>query len=173
MMIERRFGWPTRWPTSKKSGTGSNAVFRNILSAYDIGKGWVDPMCGRDNRCEFRNDIRVTGTAGLVHKDALIFLKTIPSNSLNGAVYDPPYNDKQGEKYTKLHVSKSNLEYWYEIRKEISRVIMPGGVIILFSWNTNPFPRCEIERIWVIAHGSERNDTLISVHRKKLITLGI
>jgi hypothetical protein len=166
--IERHFGWPTRFPTSKKTGTGSNAVFRKILAQYPIGKGWVDPMCGRDSRCEFRNDIRARGTTANHVGDALAWLESLPSNKFAGAVYDPPYNDRQGEKYTKLNVSKSNLKYWWALRRELGRIVKPGGTIILFAWNTNSFPDCKVERVWVVAHGSDRNDTLVSVHRKKL-----
>jgi len=123
-------------------------------------------MCGRDDKCEYRNDIRAEGTAANHAGDALEWLKSFADGSIEGVVYDSPYNDAQGLKYTKMNISKSNLAYWYDIRKEIARVLAPGGRVILFAWNTNGFPGCEIEKIWVIAHGSERNDTLVSVHKK-------
>lgn len=125
-------------------------------------------MCGRDRRCEYRNDIRSAGTAGIDHMDGLEWLKSLPTGKFNGVMYDPPYNDPQGIKYTKLHHSKSDLAYWYDIRREISRILRPGGKIIMFSWNTNGFPSCNLENVFIVAHGSERNDTLVSIHRKCL-----
>jgi len=169
LLGERVFGWPTRFPTSRNVGRGSLQVFQKVIAMYFPigGKGWADPMCGRDARCEFRNDIRSSGTAGIDHQDGLEWLRSLKSASMLGVIYDPPYNDNQGLKYTKLHHTKGDLVYWYGIRREISRILKPGGSVIMFAWNSNSFPSCEIKNIFVVAHGSERNDTIISIHTKK------
>jgi len=164
--ITRYFGWPTRFPTSNTSrGRGSLQTITKILKPYG-GAGWVDPMCGLDSRCEYRNDIRSARTAGIAHLDAVEWLKSLPTGQFKGVIYDPPYNDNQGQKYTKLHHTKADLAYWYEIRRELSRILVPKGKIVMLAWNTNSFPDCVIKELYVISHGSERNDTLISIHEK-------
>lgn len=176
MEIERKFAWPTRWPTTKNKGraTGSvGQIFRIVKKIVGDGLDWVDPMCGRSTLCEIRNDIREKGTTAHTHMDVLDFLKTFSDNRFKGIIYDPPYNDRQGKMYSKDHVSYSNLKYWWEIRKQIGRVLEPGGRCVMLSWNSNRIPECEIEKIIMFAHGSERHDTILTVQIKKIIRLKI
>lgn len=172
MNITRKFAWPSRWPTTKNSKTevqGSiGQIFRLVKSYAGSGRGWVDPMCGRSTICSIRNDIRSAGTTAQTHLDALKFLRTIKTKSAEGVVYDPPYNDRQGKMYTKDFRSYSDVRYWSDIRKEISRILKPGGVCVRLGWNSNAMPRCTIEAVHLFAHGSERNDSIVTVHRKNI-----
>lgn len=171
MKFKHSFAWPSRYPTSPNTKTkvqGSiGSVYRHVKHHVGNGKGWVDPMCGKSVLCEIRNDIRKKGTSARFHMDALEFLKTIPSSSANGIVYDPPYNDRQGKMYTKEFISYSKVTYWSDIRKEISRILRPGGICVQLGWNSNRMPGCEFEAIYLFRHGSERNDTIMTVHKKK------
>jgi hypothetical protein len=169
MNIERKFAWPSRFPTTKNEGrsTGSvGQIFRIVKGIIGSGKGWVDPMYGRSILCEIRNDFREKGTNAEYHQDALVFLKSLPSDESAGVVYDPPYNDRQGLKYCKDHHSYADLPYWWAIRVEIGRILRPGGRCVMLAWNSNKIPRCEIEKIILFAHGSERHDTILTVQVK-------
>jgi hypothetical protein len=167
--IERKFAWPTRFPTTKNPGraTGSvGQIFRIVKSIVGTGKEWVDPMSGRSILCEIRNDIRTQKTKAKYHQDALEFLKGLPSSGFAGVVYDPPYNDRQGIKYCKDHHSYSDLPYWWAIRVEIGRIVRPGGTVVMLAWNSNRIPGCEIKKIYLFAHGSERHDTILTIQTK-------
>jgi hypothetical protein len=102
VIFERHFVWPSRWPTSK-TGFGVNGKINRIVRSFitNHGKNWLDPMCGRSTLTEYRNDFRSSGTEALTNLDALECLKSFESDSLDGIVYDPPYNDKQGLDYSK------------------------------------------------------------------------
>jgi len=169
MDIERKFAWPTRFPTTKNPGraTGSvGQIFRIVKSIVGPGKNWVDPMSGRSTICEIRNDIRKSKTKAKYHVDALDFLRGLPAGKFDGVVYDPPYNDRQGLKYCKDHHSYADLRYWWEIRVEIGRIVRSGGIVIMLSWNSNRIPGCEVEKIYLFAHGSERHDTILTIQKK-------
>lgn len=170
--IERKFAWPSRWPTTENKKTKKQGsigqIYRFVKLQAGEGKGWIDPMCGRSTICEIRNDFRKAGTTAQTHMDALEFLKSLPDNSAEGMVYDPPYNDRQGKMYTKHFHSFSDVVYWSNIRKEIGRVLKPGALCVMLNWNSNRLPECTIERIQLYAHGSERHDTIVTVQRKNL-----
>lgn len=172
MIFERHFVWPSRWPTSK-TGFGVNGKINRVVKSWitNDGKNWLDPMCGRSTLTEHRNDFRKTGTAAITNMDALEYLKTFATESIDGVLYDPPYNDKQGEQYSKNNIPKSNLKYWWSVRHEISRVLKPGGRIIMLNWNSNTFStgrqkNFQLEAVYLFAHGSERHDTILTVWKK-------
>lgn len=167
--FERLWAWPTRFPTSKPLGKNAGTIgiiFRIVKEIVGNGVGWLDPMCGRSDICEFRNDIRSARTKALTNMDALDYLRSVRSESIRGVVYDPPYNDRQGYKYTKEHHSRSDLRYWADIRSEISRILIPMGKLITLGWHSNEFPNCKITAVKLFAHGSERNDTILTIQKK-------
>jgi hypothetical protein len=91
---------------------------------------------------------------------------------------DPPYSQKQakdlynghGKEYGIQIVSwESPKEYWTAFRKEIARVLEPSGKCITLAWNTQGTGKglgFEITRILQVAHGGNRNDTVVTVDRK-------
>jgi len=112
-----------------------------------------------------------TPRAGQTHLDALEFLKALPADKAAGVLYDPPYNDRQGKKYFKENVSRSDFVYWNNIKRQIVRIVRPGGKIIQLGWNSNRFPGpTKIDEIALFAHGSDRNDTIVLI-QTKLATL--
>ncbi len=165
--LENKWAWPTRWPTSKV-GHGTNGLIRRCVSSFLTagGKNWVDPMCGRSTLAEIRNDFRIKDTASQTHEDALAFLEKFKDGTFDGAIYDPPYNDAQGKKYSNNHHTFSDLKYWWSIRRELARVVKGGGKIIMLNWNSNGFTNFKLEAIQLFAHGSERHDTILTVWKK-------
>ena len=88
-------------------------------------------------------------------------------------MFDPPYSQRQlKEMYHNSGLSFTypmNSSYWAECKKEISRIMKPGGKVICFGWNTNGIGKkhgFEISRIVLVAHGSQHNDTIATVEKK-------
>ena len=106
-------------------------------------------------------------------QDAIDYLKTIPDNSADHLVFDPPYSQRQlKEKYHSNGISLEhpmNNSYWSNCRKEISRIVKSTGKVISFGWNSNGIGikyGFKITRIVLVAHGSQHNDTIATVEVK-------
>ena len=108
------------------------------------------------------------------HMDALDFLKKFEDNSVDVVLYDPPYSPNQVKVcYEQLErtvtASDVRADYWTKFKREIARIIKPGGHCITCMWNTNGIGKClgmTQEEILVVAHGGMHNDTLCTVERK-------
>ena len=106
-------------------------------------------------------------------QDAIEYLKTIDNLSVNDLVFDPPYSQRQlKEMYSSNGLAFNhpmNNSYWSNCRKEISRIIKPGGKVISFGWNSNGIGKkygFDIIKIVLVAHGSQHNDTIATVEVK-------
>jgi len=105
-------------------------------------------------------------------KDAIEYLKEFVDGSVSRILFDPPYSPRQlkecyDEKGESLHNTTSRV--WAKWKDEIARVVCPGGICISFGWSSNGLGikrGFEIERILLIAHGGNHNDTLCVVERK-------
>jgi len=113
-------------------------------------------------------------------QDAIDYLKTIPDNSVNYLVFDPPYSQYQLKlKYKSLgiffHNSNDNdqsrriTKYWSNCKREIARIVKSTGKVISFGWNSNGIGikyGFKITKIVLVAHGSQHNDTIATVEVK-------
>ncbi len=149
-------------------------LIKELLDRYVIeGEVWIDPFA-RDNKvASITNDLDPDTTA-MYHMDALDFLLGIESASVNGVLFDPPYSSRQvSESYKRLGRSVSMTDtqgsFWSKLKREIGRIVKPGGLVISCAWNTNGIGKtlgfAQLE-ILLVAHGGVRNDTLITVERK-------
>lgn len=98
-------------------------------------------------------------------QDTFELVKSKPDRSVSAFLVDPPYSKKQAQDLYKNHgkghempmVSwESPKEYWTEFRKEIARVLEPGGKCITLAWNTQGTGKglgFKITRILIVAHG--------------------
>ena len=103
--------------------------------------------------------------------DALQFLRKLKSSSENKIVFDPPYSQRQlKEMYKDIGFSYDmNNSYWSNCKDEISRITRKNGKVLSFAWNSNGIGKnrgFEIKKIWLIAHGSSHNDTIITLEEK-------
>ena len=128
--------------------------FKNLIAA-ELGSNYIDPF-----PYPFK-------------QDAIDYLKTIPDNSVDHLVFDPPYSQNQlKEKYHNAGLSFNhpmNNSYWSNCRKEISRIVKSTGKVISFGWNTNGIGikhGFKITKIVLVAHGSQHNDTIATVEVK-------
>lgn len=104
-------------------------------------------------------------------QDAIAYLKSIPDESQEGVVFDPPYSQRQlREMYDSIgHSLEMNSGYWAKCRDEIARIIKPGGKCISFGWNSQGIGDTrgfKITRILLVPHGSQHNDTICTVDIK-------
>ena len=107
--------------------------------------------------------------------DALEFLKTFESNSVDMILYDPPYSPRQvSEVYKNLNMTvnmqTTQASYWGNQKKEIARILKHGGKVITFGWNSGGIGKTkgfEIQKILLVAHGGWHNDTICTVEIKK------
>lgn len=106
-------------------------------------------------------------------QDAIQYLQTIKSNSIDSLVFDPPYSGYQlKERYHNNGLAlnhKPDASYWSKCKKEISRIIKSGGKVISFGWNSNGIGKkngFKLNRIVLVAHGSQHNDTIATVEIK-------
>ena len=104
--------------------------------------------------------------------DALKYLDQYPKSSVKSIVLDPPYSSRQlVEMYKEVggFSITGNPKYWAQIKDRVAQVIEPNGLVITCGWNTNGlgsgrgFTR---EKLLIVAHGAQRNDTLVLLERK-------
>jgi len=103
--------------------------------------------------------------------DALQLLKKLKSSSENNIVFDPPYSQRQlKEMYKNIGFSYDmNNSYWSNCKDEIARITRKTSKVLSFGWNSNGIGKnrgFEIKKIWLIAHGSSHNDTIITLEEK-------
>ena len=128
--------------------------FKDLI-ANELGSNYVDPF-----PYPFK-------------QDAIEYLKTIPENSVDHLVFDPPYSQRQlKEKYHSNGLSfdhPMNASYWSNCKKEISRVVKRSGKVISFGWNSGGIGTkygFNITKIVLVAHGGQHNDTIATVEVK-------
>ena len=158
---------PNKW-------TFTIGPIKKLLAQECGGKGWADPFAGKHSPAEFTNDLNPEADAKS-HKDALEFLKSLPTASSEGVLYDPPYSITQakqcyeGKGMELLSTKPSSMKYWADCKREIARIVKPGSKVICFGWTTMGIGikrGFEMQRILIVPHGGSRNDTLVTVEVK-------
>ena len=163
--LEFNYTWemPSKWTFTMKS-------VKRLLEKYNVGQGWCDPFAGENSPAELANDIE--GRGNNFQMDGLEFLKSLEDNSLDGAVFDPPYSTEQCLRlYTPKHNGTAGrAEYWAKCKDEIKRIVKRGGLTISFAWDSVGMGKkrgFEKKEISLICHGACHNDTIITVEKKK------
>src|SRR5690606_15950669 len=103
--------------------------------------------------------------------DALQFLESLPDASVRGVIFDPPSSTEQFLRVYKARNggTTGRAEYWSACKNEIARVVVHGGKVICMCWDTSGIGKSRgfnLERVRVVCHGPNHNDTLITVERK-------
>jgi DNA modification methylase len=162
MLISRVWAMPSIWTFRVKP-------IKELLDRYVTTENWVDPFAGESSMADITNDIESRGA--LYQMDALDFLKTFESSSVNGVLFDPPYSVEQClRRYTPKHNGTAGrAEYWARCKDEIQRIVKPGGLSISFCWDSTGIGKKRgftIEEILLVCHGACHNDTIVTVERK-------
>lgn len=134
----------------------------------------VDPFA---NSCKYgtiTNDLNPEYKTDY-NMDALEFLKSLPDDSTDLVLYDPPYSISQAsEMYKsygkeKLEINVANMKYWSECKDNIARILKRNGRVICCGWNTNGLGKgrgFEMTSILIVSHGGSKNDTLVTLEYK-------
>jgi hypothetical protein len=136
---------------------------------------WADPFV-RDSRFKhrmtFTNDLN-NDFAATSHTDAREFLQRLPSDSLDGVLFDPPYSPRQiTECYQgvglKASMTDTQSSFYSTLKQEISRVVRNGGVVVSCCWNSGGIGKSRgftLTELLLVAHGGWHNDTIVTVER--------
>lgn len=154
------------------SNTFSIKPISELIHKYAYGK-IIDPFANENKIASITNDINENYDT-TYHLDALDFLKLFEDKSVDTVLYDPPYSPRQVSKCYKQFDKSVNMQttqasYWSNQKKEIARIVKPGGIVITCSWNSGGIGQkygFEIEEILLVPHGGWHNDTIIVVERK-------
>ena len=176
MKITRVFAMANKW-------TFEITSIKELIKRY-MGDSapWVDPFAGMSSPAHIRNDINPARNAEY-HMDALDFMQTLDNEYAVGILYDPPFSTEQLKRAYRdtfaMGVENPTADkYQAGMKKEINRVLAPGGYVISLGWNTNGcsmtrhrggvkrFKQLEKVEVLVVAHGMIRNDTLVTVEHK-------
>ena len=145
-----------------------------LLLEEIVGDLWIDPFCGENSPASIRNDLNPDIKQATHHLDANEFLKLFANESIDGVILDPPYSPRQvsdcykgfGRKVTSRDTQGSPIAI---VRKQVARIVKPGGKVICFGWNSNGIGKAfgfHMTRIMLICHSAITNDTIITVEIK-------
>ena len=133
----------------------------------------VDPFANSNKLATLTNDIDKSFDCNF-NIDALDFLKIVGEDKASTMLFDPPYSPRQvSEVYKKLgktvNMQTTQSSYWSNLKKEIARIVKPGGHCITCAWNSGGIGKTlgfEQVEILLVAHGGWHNDTIVTVERK-------
>lgn len=161
-----------QWAMPNKNTFDIKPIKELIQSELTNGT-WIDPFANQNKLAAITNDLNPDFDTDY-HMDALDFLKTFQNESVDGVLYDPPYSPRQvTECYHGVGMNVTSettrASFWGNQKKEISRIVKPGGKVITFGWNSGGIGRkygFEITRILLVLHGGWHNDTICTVEVK-------
>ena len=169
MKIERKWAMPNKWTFTIKP-------IAELLKDEMTGDSftWADPFAGENSPAKITNDLRENMPTSC-HMDALLFLKTLGTESCTGVLFDPPYSITQAKQcyegygMDKLDTKPTSMKYWGDCKTEIARILKPGGKAICFGWTSMGIGKnrgFEMTRILLVPHGGSKNDTICTVEIK-------
>ena len=134
MVLERKWGYPNK-------NTFDILPIRDLLM-QEIGEDefWVDPYANKNKFATVTNDLNPECSTDY-NLDALEFLKLFDDSSVDGVLFDPPYSPRQvSECYKQFGYEvtgeMTRSTFWMKQKKEIERIVKPGGKVISFAWNS-------------------------------------
>ena len=168
MIIYRQWAMPDKH-------TFSILPIKTLVERHLCGGVTIDPFANRCRLADVTNDIDPKYDTDY-HMDALDFLSMFDGGAVDLVLYDPPYSPRQvSECYRKLNLSvnmqTTQASYWAKQKRQIARIVKPGGKVITCSWNSGGIGRkhgFEIEEILLVPHGGWHNDTIVVVEKKVL-----
>lgn len=133
-----------------------------------------DPFAGFNSPATVSNDLNPEAPT-THHMDALEFLIRQPCNHFDFVIYDPPYSYRQvSEMYKGMGIEKfdprqTRQDYWADVRNELARICKIGGKSFSCGWNSMGMGKnrgFQINKILLVPHGGNRNDTIVTVEIK-------
>ena len=140
----------------------------------------VDPFARDNTWATYSNNLNPSTTAQY-HVDALEFLKMMRTQHIRAdlVLFDPPYSPRQiKECYDGIGKHMEQLDafrtHWKPERDVINDLLLPGGVVLSFGWNSIGMGNhrgYEILEGLLVCHGPGHNDTICLAERKLQMTL--
>lgn len=168
MQIERIWAMPNKHTFTIKP-------IKELIGAELCGiSNIIDPFAGFNSPGSATNDLNPDAPT-LSHIDALEFLKQYKDSQFDAVIYDPPYSYRQvSEMYKGMGIEKfdprqTRQDYWSDIRNELARLCKPNGIAISCGWNSMGLGKTRgfrMERVLLVPHGGNRNDTIVTVEVK-------
>lgn len=167
----------------KKSNIFETDEAQKIINANKVGVT-VDLYAGANNIADITNDYDKSFQTKY-HMEAIQFLKTLGDNSCDTVICDPPTDASNGKYWKdKLNLPKitynvngkekviyyTRADYWSVLKKEISRVVKIGGVVIYSGCTSSGVGKklgFEMKEVNIMCHGGWTPDTYITVETKK------
>lgn len=119
---------------------------------------------------KFPNNIILDPFPFEYNEDATEWLKKLPNNSYNFAVFDPPYSPRQlKECYKGKGEYDTKASTWSNWKDLLALKIKENGIVISFGWNTGGLGKSrgfKIVEILLVPHGGMHNDTIVTVEKK-------
>ena len=165
------------WSMPNKN-TFSIKPIKELMDRYAHGV-IIDPFANSSKIGTITNDLNPEMDTDY-HLDALSFLKLMETEGADVVLYDPPYSITQAAQCynsfgkEKLTQSVANMGYWAQCKNEVSRILKPNGICIIFGWSTNGLGinrGFEMIEILLVPHGGSKNDTIVTVERKKQLKM--
>lgn len=158
------------WAMPNKNTFSIKPIKQFILDEIGENQVWIDPFANNNKIANITNDLNPDCTSDY-HLDAIDFFKMFNDNSVDGVLYDPPYSPRQVSECYKCFGVEITSEttrstFWAKHKKEIARILKPGGKAIIFGWNSGGIPKkmgFRIEKILLVAHGGWHNDTICTL----------
>ena len=166
----------------KKSNIFETDEAQKIINANKVGVT-VDLYAGANNIADITNDYDKSFQTKY-HMEAIQFLKTLDDNSCDTVICDPPTDASNGKYWKdKLNLPKitynvngkdkviyyTRADYWSVLKKEISRVVKIGGVVIYSGCTSTGVGKklgFELKELNILCHGGWTPDTYITVETK-------
>lgn len=134
-----------------------------VISRY-YNENSIDPFANKNRIASITNDIDPSYGCNF-SMGAKDFLSTLADQSIDLVLYDPPYSPRQvSECYKSLgktvNMQTTQASYWSVQKKEIGRIVKPGGIVITCSWNSGGIGikyGFEPIEILMVAHGGWHN----------------
>ena len=132
----------------------------------------IDPFANTNRLAKICNDIDPQHNTEYC-MDAKDFLRMIDGGIADMILFDPPYSPRQvSECYKQMgrvvDMQTTQASFWSDLKKEIARIIKPGGIVISCGWNSGGIGKShgfEIKEVLMVTHGGWHNDTIVTVER--------
>ena len=166
------------WEMPNSKTFDINCINKLIHKYYNKKVFSIDPFANKSKLATVTNDLNPEYKTDNTF-DALEFMKTFESNSVDFIFYDPPYSLRQVSECYKsvgIEVTQETTQSSWRRKHldEIKRVLKPNGIVICFGWNSNGVGKkrgFEMIEILLVAHGGSHNDTIVTIERKSQLTM--
>ena len=146
--------------------THKSTYFKQIYSDLPILKDTIiiDPFARNCELATITNDINPDTNANYC-MDALDFLCMLPSEMADIVIFDPPFSRTQNKrKYGEIANVYTKPGYVKKCMLQIIRILKPNGVLMKLGYNsTRHLPALELNKLYIVNFGGNRNDVIVSI----------